>query len=191
MSDYSLVCLEEVTEPEAGHPYIVFTNLPQATFYTSGEAATIPSRDEGNLRGYFKYNGWASSGSYQLNENGEWFRIASTDEHYKPGSYCAYIIKAEGMPLFSSWDGPTMPIHGVEDELGTPEPPALPGDVNGDGTVDVADIAAIIDVMAGVSLNPDADPEADDNLKADVNGDGTVDVADIAMVIDIMAGNTQ
>ena len=189
MSDYSLVCLEEVTEPEAGHPYIVFTNLSQATFYTSGEAATIPSRDEGNLRGYFKYNGWASSGSYQLNENGEWFRIASTDEHYKPGSYCAYIIKAEGMPLFSSWDGPTMPIHGVEDELGTPEPPALPGDVNGDGTVDVADIAAIIDVMAGVSLNPDADPEADDNLKADVNGDGTVDVADIAMVIDIMAGN--
>ena len=103
----------------------------------------------------------------------------------------AYITKAEGMPLFSSWDGPTMPIHGVEDELGTPEPPALPGDVNGDGTVDVADIAAIIDVMAGVSLNPDADPEADDNLKADVNGDGTVDVADIAMVIDIMAGNTQ
>ena len=189
MSDYSLVCLEEVTEPEAGHPYIVFTNLSQATFYTSGEAATIPSRDEGNLRGYFKYNGWASTGSYQLNENGEWFRIASTDEHYKPGSYCAYIIKAEGMPLFSSWDGPTMPIHGVEDELGTPEPPALPGDVNGDGTVDVADIAAIIDVMAGVSLNPDADPEADDNLKADVNGDGTVDVADIAMVIDIMAGN--
>ena len=57
---------------------------------------------------------------------------------------------------------------------------AVKGDVNNDGTVDVADIATIIDVMASgdISLNPDAD----------VNGDKTVDVADIAEVIDIMAG---
>ena len=184
-SDYSLVCLEEVTETEPGHPYIVSTSLPQATFYTSGETAMMPSRDEGNLRGYFKYIGWASTGTYQLFDDGEWHRIASSEEHYKPGNYCAYILKAEGMPLFDTWDGPTMVIHGVEEELGTP---ALLGDVNGDGTVDVADIAAIIDVMAGVSFNPNANPEADNNHKADVNGDGSVDVADIAMVIDIMAG---
>ena len=53
------------------------------------------------------------------------------------------------------------------------------GDVNGDGIADVADIAAVIDVMA---------KGKNDNKKADVNGDGTVDVADIASVIDIMAG---
>ena len=54
----------------------------------------------------------------------------------------------------------------------------LPGDVNGDGTVDVADISSIISVMAG-----------DDSYgkAADVNGDGTVDVADISTVISIMA----
>ena len=52
------------------------------------------------------------------------------------------------------------------------------GDVNGDGNVDVADISAIITVMAG---SPDYD-------KADVNGDGNVDVADISTVITIMAG---
>ena len=54
------------------------------------------------------------------------------------------------------------------------------GDVNGDGAVDVADIAAIISVMAGFvqSVQEEA---------ADVNGDGNVDVADIAMVISIMA----
>ena len=187
MSDYSLVCLEEVSETEPGHPYIVFTSLPQATFYTAGETAMMPSRDEGNLRGYFKYIGWASSGTYQLFDDGEWHRIASSDDHYKPGNYCAYILKAEGMTLYDTWGGPTMVIHGMEDELGTP---ALLGDVNGDGTVDVADIAAIIDVMAGVSFNPNANPEADNNHKADVNGDVSVDVADIAMVIDIMAGNT-
>ena len=53
------------------------------------------------------------------------------------------------------------------------------GDVNGDGTVDVADIASIIDVMSGTITLEDAD----------VNGDGTIDVADIASVISIMAGD--
>ena len=60
---------------------------------------------------------------------------------------------------------------------------ALKGDVNGDGTVDVADIASIIDVMAGATA-----PGASASDSADVNGDGTVDVADISSVIDIMAG---
>ena len=54
------------------------------------------------------------------------------------------------------------------------------GDVNGDGSVDVADIATIISKMAGDGGSP--------SDAADVNGDGTVDVADIATVIDIMAG---
>ena len=52
------------------------------------------------------------------------------------------------------------------------------GDVNGDGTIDVADISAIISVMAGTATYADAD----------VNKDGTVDVADISNVISIMAG---
>ena len=56
--------------------------------------------------------------------------------------------------------------------------PKIKGDVNGDGTVDVADISAVISVMAGTS-----EYEA-----ADVNTDGTVDVADISSIITIMAG---
>lgn len=51
------------------------------------------------------------------------------------------------------------------------------GDANGDGTVDVADIAEVISVMAGTVVNP----------HADVNDDGAVDVADIAEIITIMA----
>ena len=57
------------------------------------------------------------------------------------------------------------------------------GDVNGDFTVDVADIATVIDVMAG-----SADVSS---ASADVNGDGTVDVADIAAIIDTMAANAR
>lgn len=55
------------------------------------------------------------------------------------------------------------------------------GDVNNDGSVDVADIASIIDVMAGKTGGLSV-------TATDVNGDGNVDVADIATIIDIMAG---
>lgn len=54
------------------------------------------------------------------------------------------------------------------------------GDVNLDFAVDVADIAAIISMMAGSTGISSA--------YADVNGDGVVDVADISTIIDIMAG---
>jgi len=54
------------------------------------------------------------------------------------------------------------------------------GDVNGDGSVDVGDVMAVINCMAGAG---NADPAA-----ADVNGDGTVDVGDVMAVINKMAG---
>lgn len=63
---------------------------------------------------------------------------------------------------------------------GSDEVTPMQGDVNVDASVDVADIATVIDVMAG---------GASSSLKgyADVNNDKTIDVADIASIIDIMA----
>ena len=58
------------------------------------------------------------------------------------------------------------------------------GDVNGDFTVDVADIATVISVMANGSADV---PSA----YADVNKDGVVDVADIATIISTMAANAR
>lgn len=55
------------------------------------------------------------------------------------------------------------------------------GDVNGDGAVDVADIAEIIDTMAKGAYR----------VHADANGDGVVDVADIAEVISVMAAKAR
>ena len=52
-------------------------------------------------------------------------------------------------------------------------------DVNGDGAVNVADIASVIECMSGST--------AVDVEDADVNGDGVVNVADIATIIDVMA----
>ena len=61
---------------------------------------------------------------------------------------------------------------------GNGEQPGIKGDVNGDGAVNVADISAIISVMAG----------SEEYTNADVNGDGSTNVADISNVISIMAG---
>ncbi len=64
----------------------------------------------------------------------------------------------------------------------------LRADVNGDNSVDVADIATVISVMAGEGAEPGvgAGP-VPARAEADVNGDGAVDVADIAAVINTMA----
>ena len=58
----------------------------------------------------------------------------------------------------------------------------LIGDVNSDGVVDVADVSAVITVMA------DSMGSGFPVAAADVNGDGVVDVADISAIITIMAG---
>lgn len=65
--------------------------------------------------------------------------------------------------------------------------PRLNGDVNGDGSVDIADIAAVISVMAGEAPFPEG--EAGSEYEADVNGDGAVNVADIAAIISVMAAS--
>jgi hypothetical protein len=57
---------------------------------------------------------------------------------------------------------------------------SLPGDVNGDGAVNIGDINAIINFI----LTPKADFSV-----ADVNGDGAVNISDINAVIAMIMGN--
>jgi hypothetical protein len=51
-----------------------------------------------------------------------------------------------------------------------------PGDVNGDGEVNIADINALIDLIL----------TGDGSGAGDVNGDGEINIADINAVIDII-----
>ena len=63
----------------------------------------------------------------------------------------------------------------------TPEPPqpSVPGDSNGDGKVDIADVNAVINMMLGkVDMVP----------ACDMNGDGQVDISDVNAVINAMLG---
>ena len=58
------------------------------------------------------------------------------------------------------------------------QPAILPGDINGDTTVDVADVVALIDII----LNE----IPFDITVADINGDTSIDVADVVALIDII-----
>jgi len=55
----------------------------------------------------------------------------------------------------------------------------LPGDVNGDGVIDVGDVNIIINIMLGKA-------EAEDYDGCDINDDDIVDMADVNQVINIM-----
>ena len=58
-------------------------------------------------------------GRYVLKDDGEWYRVT---EEYRPAavSYSAVIRRVEGLPVVDSWNGATMVIHGVDDELAIP-----------------------------------------------------------------------
>lgn len=60
----------------------------------------------------------------------------------------------------------------------------LPGDVNGNGIVDLNDVNAIVDYIMGTP------PVVFNMTLADVNGDGTVNVADLVKVIQIVKEHT-
>ncbi len=56
---------------------------------------------------------------------------------------------------------------------------SLTGDVNGDGSVDISDVTALIDLLLGGGTAP---------AGADVNGDGIVNIGDVTDLIDLLLG---
>ena len=113
-ADYTKLCLEEVDYAEAAIPYIYWSENADVTFYANGKPAKTASRGDNNLRGTFEVYTKAPVGYYILKE-GVWVR--STEREEQP-TYSAVINKAQGMDVISEWDGVTMPIVGVVDELG-------------------------------------------------------------------------
>ena len=87
----------------------------------------------------------------------------------------SFVVKANNKYVLIN---ATMHFVNVEDYNNPPEPPKEKGDVNGDGKVDISDVVAIINQMAGTATWPDAN----------VNGDDSVDISDVVAVINIMAG---
>lgn len=102
------------------------------------------------------------------------------------GYTCLFRANEEDWYYFSLPAGMVKNADGEESEhifilvhYAQGEAPQLPGDVTGDGQVDIADVNAVINMMLG---------KAEQTAAADVTGDGDVDIADVNAVINIMLG---
>ena len=147
------------------------SHVVDATVLPGGETAAISIEADDDGSGPWRYDVYVQYGS------GAWFLAAEN-------------VAADTTATVKLYDGIEHHFYCVATDMAgnveTKEPHAeltltvsdhLNGDVNGDGAIDVADIADIIDVMAkGVYRK-----------HADTNNDGAVDVADIAEIITIMA----
>ena len=77
-----------------------------------------------------------------------------------------------------NWGGAYFDCELIASGVKVAEP--LPGDVNGDGKVNVSDVTALINMILGVTPM--------DQTAADVNGDGRVNVSDVTALINIILG---
>ena len=76
--------------------------------------------------------------------------------------------------IFKCYNG--MAVYKIGKNVSGGEEPGVPGDVNGDGEVSIADVNAVIDMI--LNGNP--------SMNGDVNGDGEVGIADVNAVIDLI-----
>ena len=115
--------------------------------------------------------------------NKDWSKLTELKPSWSDNVFknCYMLMGGNG----TVYDADHVGLEYARPDLG-PEAPGyftrklLKGDVNADYVIDVADIATVIDVMAG--------KDSEHAKAANVNGDTEVDVADIATIIDIMAG---
>ena len=77
---------------------------------------------------------------------------------------------------FKAYNGMAVYKIGRNVDAGETPQPGIPGDVNGDGEVNIADVNAIIDMIL----------TGRNDVAGDVNGDGEVNIADVNAVIDII-----
>ena len=113
LADYSALCLQEVTETEAGVPYVYYTTKDVVYFYEEGESVDMPSLDD-PVWGDFYGGLEAFPGEYYL-ENGQWHR-ATEEKTALILAYTGCITSALNFEEKPSWDGVTMPIHGAAEE---------------------------------------------------------------------------
>lgn len=173
--------LENMTEP-TDHIYAVFTK---------GAVARVAEGQE--VRGYVFANKlftkpgdkvtFSAFGDSNSDEGVKYYRFDHWTDAYgeNMGTNRFLTVTVEGMDVYYAHFVKTTKEEFKETENYQPFPEEsdIAGDVNADNAVNVADISAIITIMA------------DGNFvqKADVNNDGSINVADISAVITIMAGN--
>ncbi len=119
-----------------------------------------------------------------MDANGTWYGAQSEGNFLitqgmvdNPDAYIT-ILKDGGNNMYFDQAGEyTFTFDPYESRLYVTSKQVTPGDINGDGTVDVADVNICINVIMGSNDDPVA------RELADINGDGTVDISDVNAII--------
>ena len=106
-----------------------------------------------------------------------WFEMRTEAIYVDRGDILSVNLKAD-LPGSGWWSADHFQLTLTNVPQPEEEEPRIPGDVNRDGEVDISDIVAIINQIAGKANYEDAD----------VNGDQEIDISDIVAVINIIAG---
>ena len=180
-----------VVEDTSSHMYIIGNN-PFGNWEPSA-AMEMEEVEDGIYEAKAAFEGavWFVFSS----ENGGWDAVnanrygpaddATEDQEVAVGEEVTTQLTTSGKSYKITGDGSEYTITFDKNNLkfkfegGTP---GVPGDVTGDGEVDIADVNAIINIM--LQKNPASDYPGN----ADVTGDGSVDIADVNAVINIMLG---
>ena len=117
--------------------------------------AGLPNEGEDN---YVIHYGWCTDIPLSTGDNVKNFIINEA------GTYTFLLTVGE--------DGNSLTVNGFT-------APALPGDANGDGQVDISDVNSVINQMLGKEAMIPA---------CDMNGDGKIDISDVNAVINKMLG---
>ena len=104
---------------------------------------------------YERFDGWFEFGAFTIYPNGEeWnFNGSANEMMINLFPYEGYVIPGDDTDV--------------------------PGDVNGDGIVNVGDVTLLIDIMLGSAT-------IEDYMTPDVNGDDDVNISDLTTLIDLM-----
>ena len=115
-ADYSALCLTEVTEPQAGIPYIYYSPVTEIFFYESGEAASRAETD-GGLRGNFVVASKVPYGAYYM-KGDQMVRLEESEERPYMEDYSGIIRKGvvTDLTVYENWTGTTLPIVGAAEE---------------------------------------------------------------------------
>ena len=137
-----------------------------------GCQANICELGEGlSLGGMTKYWQIPADSVGKVNDTGLRVHCLVADNTIEDGEEVVTLL------TFKSYNG--MAVYKIGKNVSGPEPgPGVYGDVDGNGIVDTADLAIVIDAILGLN----------DNTAADVDGNGIVDTTDMALVIDIILG---
>lgn len=148
--------------------------------YRVFNAGTNNIANYSNTFGFLAENGTAYYDDTEF-YSGEWTEgvvyftlIATTSGHFHVGYDCANVGSGESPKLFVDY----VRLERFDELRYTI------GDVNEDGTISIADVTALVNVILGKS-------SAYKDYLADVNEDGTVSTADVTALVNIILGKQE